>query len=353
MAAISRSKLRRKMQVLLMMTLALLGVGLVTMYGAKHFLESQAEISAKEFIVTHTTEKMSNEKKVLSLAKVVYNANRDRQYSGTIPFLLRISPYLTHELMPEALRIKLGAIEVVYLEGVCDSVARRLNFILNSAGYTSSQFNIISPTGGHSVSLTKIPSGQLMILDPYFGAVPIWNGRAIGPSVLKKLANQGVPSEEIWQPFDSNSNLSFYNEYRHFSMAEQGQPQTLEVPVKLEQGESFSLGANDNSAADVETAGVARRWSPYWQYMGHRYDRGWERVISFQQKTRVTFSLIGTANVDFITSQITPTAIQDNLLIYELDAGQALHFRDGLAKRDWMTMKSFQDVDSILFEAIN
>jgi len=353
MSSIACSKLSRKLQVLSAMVLILLILGFTLMYGAKYFLEFKAENNAEALILAHTTEKMSNEEKALSLARAVYNANLDSQRSPKVPFLLRISPYLTHELMPKSLRIKPGTIEVIYLEGLCDSVARRLNFILETAGYTATQLNIISPTGGHSVTLTQLPSGQLMILDPFFGGAPIMNGRVLGPHDVQELIRQGVPPEDVWQPFEPHSNLTFYNTYHHFRMAQQGRPLTYEVSVNLEKGESFSLGENDNSPADVSIAAMERRWSTYWHYMGHRYDRGWERVINFQHKMRVTFALTSAANVGFITSQIPPTAIHENLVIYELDAGQALHFRDGLAQRDWTSMKSFQDVDYILFEALN
>jgi len=96
MSSIAPSKLSRKLQVLSAMVLILLILGFTLMYGAKYFLEFKAENNAEALILAHSTEKMSNEEKALSIARAVYNANLDSQRSPKVPFLLRISPYLTH-----------------------------------------------------------------------------------------------------------------------------------------------------------------------------------------------------------------------------------------------------------------
>lgn len=353
MPVISRSILHNKLALLSLIVLAMLGFGLAATYGVKRVVEEKAVNNAEDFIAAHTTAEMDDEEKVLRLAKAVYQANLDSQRSNVVPFLFHLRPYLEHKFMPELVRIKSGAIEVVYMEGLCDSAARRLVYVLDAAGYAATQLNIVSPDGGHSITLMKLPSGLSVMLDPYFGAASIWNGRMIGPSDTQRLMQQGVPSEKIWQPFGPEARLDFYKNFGRSSIAEQGQPLTIEVSVNLEKGESFSLGDNDNSPLDVSIAAAKRGWSPYWHYMGHRYDRGWERVMHFKHKMRVTFALTREVNKDFITSKTPPSAIHENLVIYKLNAGQVLHFRDAQAKRDWFSMKSFQDVDYILFEALD
>jgi hypothetical protein len=69
------------------------------------------------------------------------------------------------------------------------------------------------------------------------------------------------------------------------------------------------------------------------------------------QDTRMTIGLVEPLNEKFITTKLNPT-IQGKELIYEIAAGDSLFFYDGIARRDWIRLRSNQDVDYIRFEPL-
>lgn len=333
--------------------LLLLSLGFASAFGTKFILETKANNAAQTFINNHINDSMQDEEKIREISKAVYLANLSSQKSGYIPFLFRIQPYLVHELMPEIFRVKVGAIEALYMEGMCDSAARRLNFILDTAGYPSKQFNIVSSKTGHSITKSVLPSGSAILIDSYHGVMAAWQGKLIGPKTTKELMDNGVSAPDVWLALGPEANLEFYQNFNKHSFAEEGQTLRIEVDVDMEDHDEISLGKIDGSSHDLQVSFNKRNWSPYWTYIGHRYDRGFERILNFHQKTRVTFFLTRDANEGFITSQIPPKITQGNLIVYEIEKGRTLHFRDGLAKRDWLRLKSSQAVDKIVFEKID
>lgn len=255
--------------------------------------------------------------------------------------------------MPEIFQVKVGAIEAIYMEGLCDSAARRLNFILDTAGYPSNQFNMVSSNSGHSITKSTLPSGSAILIDSYHGVMSAWQGKLIGPKKTKELMDNGVSASDVWRSLGPEANLKFYQNFNRLSIAEEGQPLRIEVDVDMEDSKEISFGKIDGSLNDLESSFSKKNWAPYWTYLGHRYDRGFERILNFHQKTRVTFFLTRDVNEDFITSQMPPKKVQGNIIVYEIEKGRSLHFRDGLAKRDWLRLKSSQAVDKIVFRRID
>lgn len=343
----------RYMKSLVFIGLLLLSLGFATALGTKYIIETKANNAAQSFISNHISDGMQDEEKILEISKAVYLTNLSSQKSGYIPFLFRLQPYLAHELIPEIIRVKIGAIEAIYMEGMCDSASRRLNFILDIAGYPSKQFNIVSSKTGHSISKSTLPSGSDILIDSYHGVMSAWQGKLIGPKKTMDLMNDGVPASDVWRTLGPKADLTFYQNFNKHSIAEEGQPLRIEVDVDMEDSKEMSFGEIDGSSIDLEKSFNRNDWAPYWTYIGHRYDRGFERILNFHQKTRVTFFLTRDVNEGFITSQIPPKKIQGNLIIYEIEKGRSLHFRDGLAKRDWLRLKSSQPVDKIIFEMID
>ena len=99
------------------------------------------------------------------------------------PLLWRLRPYLTHDYVPGVFRLPEGLIDTLYSEGVCDSAARTLGYILKATGIQSSQLNIVNRfAGGHSVVLARFPDGREAMLDPLYGIVPRLDGELLSPS---------------------------------------------------------------------------------------------------------------------------------------------------------------------------
>jgi hypothetical protein len=85
--------------------------------------------------------------------------------------------------------------------------------------------------------------------------------------------------------------------------------------------------------------------------MGSNYDRSWRRRLQFEQDTLVTIVLTEDVNPRFLN--ITPAPeIDGRTLTVRVGAGQTLDMIDGLARRDYLLFRSYQDVDQIRFAAV-
>ena len=107
----------------------------------------------------------------------------------------------------------------------------------------------------------------------------------------------------------------------------------IEVQVKLTDNKPIALGRRDGHTRDVRRDGLSHGMTSYWIYLGHKYDRGWTRVLQFTQDTRVEIGLTEPVNSGFITTSTRPR-IEGDTLVYVVAAGESLAFVDGLAKRD-------------------
>ncbi len=319
--------------------------------GTKLTIEARAYNASIEFIHNITNENMGADAKVYAIAKFVHESFINTKKADKTPFLFRLRPYLTNELLPKFMRIKEGAIDSMYVRGKCDSAARTLVHLLDVAGYRSWQFNYLSPRWAHTVVLVQLPYGQTVLFDPTYGVASLHKGRFISPEEAQELQKTGVSLKSIWHTFGDTSALKYYRDFDRAVMAKQGEKLKLEISVTLTDNEKIQLGEKNNDYRDVRGAASQRGWSRSWHYFGHRYDRKWERIIRFPQRTRITFVLTSYVNPKFITSQRDPI-ISGKKVIYEIEAGGLLHFRDGLAKRDWLRLNSYQDIDYILFERI-
>lgn len=334
------------------LSLIVLCIATLAIFGMKQAIEYVAHKKSNEFVSSVTDDSMDENERIYAIANGVYESFVKSKSSNNPPLLFRLRPYLTNELLPSFLRVKVGAIDSIYIFGKCDSAARTLVHLLNMAGYEAWQFNYMSPKWAHSVVLALLPSGQTALLDPTYGVASYFHGRLITPEKAQQLQASGTPLTKIWRKFGDPSALKYYSDFDQAVMARQGEALKLEITVDLSENEVIQLGKINNAFGDVLRDASQHGWSRSWHYLGHRYDRNWERAISFPQRTRVTFVMTEKARLQFLTSQIAPTKVDGKTIIFEIERGGTLHFRDWLSKRDWLTLKSYQDIDSIVFEEI-
>lgn len=274
-------------------------------------------------------------------------------HNARIPLLVRARPYLTHRFIPAALRIQAGAIDTIFMSGHCDNASRTLAYILRASGLLSQQLNVVSPSSAHSVVLAETLDGRRLYLDPEKAVVPKADNRILSPEEARDAVRNGLELDHIWQQLVTSASLDFYANF-HFSdaiFAVQGQTLNIEADVFLTEGESVTLGESNGLPGDVSHAAAKAQLTPYWDYIGSRYDRSWVRSLRFHQNTRVVIALTAPPLQKFITSRRLPI-IRGHELIYEIDAGEVLSFQDGAAGYDWLRLRSYQDIDYIQFEMI-
>jgi hypothetical protein len=319
---------------------------------AKHLIEYKGHAAARTVIAEARSTAHDPEALAIELTRRVHISYQDSIPQINAPILWRLRPYLTNEVLPEILRIQAGAIDVIYIAGQCDSAARTLQFLLAEANLPAEQFNIVRRyNGGHSVTLVELSSERAVMLDALFGVVPKQDGTLLTPMEAQKLVRQGGPTENIWTKLMPTSDISFYSQFGDAVFAKQGAGLDIETLVSFEGGEPIVLGNPDGKSNDVIHDGPLHGFTSYWDYIGHRYDRGWRLIIKVAQDTRMTIGLVEPLNEKFITTKLNPT-IQGKELIYEIAAGDSLFFYDGIARRDWIRLRSNQDVDYIRFEPL-
>jgi hypothetical protein len=267
------------------------------------------------------------------------------------PFLLRIRPFLSHAYLPEILRVAPGAIEAIYLNGHCDAAARSLAYVLSANGMPAEQINLIGAAGqAHSIVQATLPDGETILLDPHTGLAPFHDGRAIGAELAKSLQTNGIPADDIWKPIVGTAKFHpIYDRFPEISLTPQGAAFDWRVTLDLGERERLQLGVIDGSSAGTSDAAAAEGLGVYWDYVGHRYDRGWTRILTATQPVTITFHLVDDPRPGVITSVREPQ-IEDRKLIYSLAEGEALRFRDRLATPSLLTLRSYIEVDAITIE---
>ena len=319
---------------------------------AKEFIEYKGRTVARMVIADAQATAKDPVSLAVELTRRVHVSYQNTKPQNDPPILWRLRPYLTNDLLPNFLRIQAGAIDAIYILGQCDSAARTLQFLLVQANLRAEQFNIVRTyNGGHSVALVKFPSGREAMLDALFGVVPEQDGQLLTPTEVQQLVSRGVPAERIWKKLAPTLDSTYYAQFGDAVFAKQGAGLDIAILVKLEGGDPIVLGDRDGSLNDVTRDGALYGFTSYWHYIGHRYDRGWRRIVTFAQGTRMIIGLVEPPNEKFITTKQHPK-VQGNELIYEIAAGNSLYFFDQAAGRDWIRFRSHQDVDYIRFEPL-
>ena len=328
----------------LLLTLSLLGL--------KWVVESGAQRAARTLVSGIERPQDDIDATAIHLTSLVHKAFRASASNGPVPPLMAMRPYLSHRFIPEFLRIHPGAIDTLYLDGLCDNAARSLLYILNENGLEAAQFNMVTPSSAHSAVIAETPDGRRLLLDPLMGVVPMANGKIQNPEQVRERMRKGGQPGLEWRRLSKTANTGFYEQFARTRFARQGSKLEVEASVTLTGGQPVLLGKPDGSSEDVSNAGGQAGLSPYWHYIGSRYDRAWVRHLHFPQATRVTIVLTETPRTNLITTKRKP-AIVGRKLIYELKAGETLRFVDGKAGFDWFRLRSYQDVDYIRFDPVS
>ena len=337
-------------------TLAILCILLTISTGAVVLQKYLIEYFAKSvtFKLTEGFETIDDQQFIVEMTKRIHrNYVFSGQSSKPYSLLYKIKPYLTSALIPNLLRIQVGAIDAIYMRGLCDSASRALAFLLNNSGRNiqAYQLNMISPYAAHSVT-GFVLNGREFFVDPLFAVVPMSGNNLIGLDQVKKNSLDRDERHLIWHPIEPTSRLEFYQNFDKISCAPSGSKIQINAqvsPLRVDQNYEIRLGALDGGDSDVGEAAAKLGWSPYWTYLGSRYDRAWERVLAVSDNTEITFILTEPLNSNFITTRQKPI-VEGKYVKYNLKAGEQLVLQDGMAKRDWKTLRSYQPIDAIILK---
>ncbi len=316
--------------------------------GMVQLLEAYAATVARDHIAQ--VDGSTPDEKILTLTRAYH-----RQYINSLEtpptgFEQRfhmVRGYLSSTFLPGFMRMDPGVVEFLFLTGTgaCGNASRALAFVFQVMGYDAHQINIVSPSEHHAAMIARDKTGREMLIDPSYGFVPTRNGRIIGPTDYQNALRSGDSSVRTVL-FSTRASDAWYK--THFAIATFA-PQGARHVIKnfLHVPETgITFGRADNSSSDVDTASSLAQATPYWSYLGHRFDRGYIREYSFDRAVKVVFTLTERAQAKFATANLRP-AIDGRKVAFNVPKEEALIFHDGAAPRDFVTLRSYQDVDFV------
>ena len=313
----------------------------------KRYFTNKATQKAGFIIETALGKKPSTpDEEIITIAKAVFERFRAIEPSQ-VP-ALRIRPYVSNNRLPDIFRFQDGVIETNIEKGLCDNASRMLNFLLSQKGYKSVQWNMVTDKNAHSALLVTMPDGRKVFVDPFYGLVAFdkEKNKLISPQEMLQNIKNGAALHETILAFSNKTKTDFYDHFLSVRMAAQGDFLQLKATLPRINSESLFLGKIDGKANDVKHQARQNNMTPFWEYMGHKYNREWVRILEADQNVRLEITLIDTVEDGIITATPKPK-IDGKTMTWEIKAGEEIVFRDGLARINWNRLNSYIGVDRI------
>lgn len=248
--------------------------------------------------------------------------------------IMKLSPYLRNERLPDFLRLPPGSLATLSFEGWCSTATRSMLYILSRRGIEGVQWNMSSMYGAHAAPLIETAEGA-MLIDPYYGVITMKGGKPLHPRDAKSTD---------YMALDQNSDLHFYQQPSHIAMAAQNEP--LETDFPLPENHHV-FGIIDKNNEDVRKGTASYGMGFHWDYIGHRYDRSWKRMLTASSPVKVQMLLVSEPD-DKVLRTLTPRPmVEGKVLTWQLNAGDKIISTDGLAGISWMRMNSYIKIDQI------
>jgi hypothetical protein len=319
--------------------------GWIILKSSLEFYASQKAWNTIESAYSNNTHETIDEK-VIAITTQIHHGFSETDPSKNLA--LRLRPFLTNHRLPPVFRLENGVIETILGKGLCDNAVRALQFTLKQENLPSSQWNMVTPHGGHAALIVSIDENRTAFVDPFFGLISLDKKSTLrSPDEIYEKVKSGHKIENIFTKISDRSSLKFYEEFANVSMAKQGERLVIASQIPEFQGE-ITLGEIDSSFIDVMRAGKSHNMSSYWHYVGHKYDRNWIRTLEAKKPTKVIFSLVEKPDSSILTSNITPV-IEGKDLIWTLKKEEKLVFEDHKAELSLKRRNSYIDIDKITF----
>lgn len=323
--------------------------GLSAWFGLRFYLIKDAERIAGGILEGISIEE--DGRWLVDVTKKVHAAFEHQ--SGAQILWYRIRPHITNDRLPGGIRMPEGVVETIVQAGDCDNASRMLAFVLRQKGIESVQWNMVTPSTAHSARLVEMSGGGIAFVDPFFGAVATdSNGLPIDFETAQLKYSAGYTLGDLFTSLSPRSDLNFYKNMNEMFASRQGQALVISTELpSVEEREVFYLGAIDGSEVDVVDASGRLGMTPYWHYIGHRYDRSWVRELQAQQD--IDLQIILTEKPDSrVLTAIPMPEIDGKVLSWKLQSGDKVRFEDGRAGISWSRLNSYQPIDQIVIKSV-
>ena len=240
-------------------------------------------------------------------------------------------------------------IETLLDAGICDNAARALHFVLKQQGIDSVQWNMVTQRRAHSALRVALSDGRYGFVDPFYGlsAFDQDEQRLLSPEEMQGRARRGVDIDDVFVAFDQSRDTDFYQDFkRKVFMGAQDSPLTIDIMLPVFEGHVLHLGKIDGQEQDVYDDSIRNDMTPFWHYMGHQYDRSWERIMRAPHDMRVEITLVSEVEEGIVTADPRPI-IDGKKMVWHLRQGEDITFTDGDAAISWERLNSYIGVDQI------
>jgi hypothetical protein len=263
------------------------------------------------------------------------------------PGIARLRPFLSNSKMPDIFRTPSGALELSTFEGWCDDAARALIYVLAKEGIRAEQWNMQGPHTAHAAVHAYFNDGTSALLDPFYGYTSIVNGKPHDPISIRDAMRNGKSSSGLLKPFDKRSNKEFYKEFGTYFMGDQGGPLTITAQIPVSEN-TIELGKIDGDYVDARRELTRNDMTITWEYVGHKYDRGWTREMVANQPVQVQIILTRKPKNGILRTFTPAPTVDGTKLTWNLLKGEKIISEDGNAAISWTRLKSYIDVDQIV-----
>lgn len=317
----------------------------------RQIIINKAQTKADLIIQKATKDKnLSDDEKIIAITTEIFKDFHAKD-PAEIP-LYKIRPIITNHRLPSFIALPNGVMETLMQKGYCDNAARMLAFVLKQDGFESVQWNMVSSNSAHSALLVTLNDGRKGLVDPFYGYVAVGkDGKLLPPDQAQSQVKSGIKYQEVFHPLSPNSNHNFYLDFHSMDMAAQGDELVLEATIPPLNSEPLVLGKIDGNDMDVKKAAMKNKLSPFWHYMGHKYNRQWTRMLKANEPVNVTIILVEPSQKNILIATPQP-AVKNKTLSWNLNSGESIVFKDGDAGISLKKMNSYIGVDQIIFTPI-
>ncbi|MEM7650796.1 MAG: hypothetical protein AAF204_01780, partial [Pseudomonadota bacterium] len=269
---------------------------------AKFYIEGQADKKLESF----TQDVAKYEKPsafMLNATLHVFNLFNEGNEKFSPHFLSNLEPVLTSKYLPEIIRTQKGAIDTMQPEfGNEMSAARMLGYVLAKRDIKSIPWRILSPRGLKTGVVADLNDGAYRYLDPADGVVAMYDNKVlIGPYAAREVMMDDLDHRELFVKLIEEADQSFYEGFAHTMMAPPGSKLYVNVVAPVFE-EPLVLGALDGNSDDVAAASSEVSLTPFFDYLGQKYDAGIQRKMNFTEAAKVTITLADNYDEALLTS---------------------------------------------------
>ena len=340
----------KSIKIILSLGIILVCAAAVGAWFAKSSIESSADKNVAGFIEKAEAYK-APEAFMMNATLYVFEQLQQIPNSTSSNPWAAFKPYVTCSMLPSFLRTSEAAFDSAHPQADEKSAVGMLSYILEKRGIASIPWRILAPKGIKTAVAASLGDGTYRYLDPVAGVVAMFENKVlIGPYAAREIMMNGTHHQKVFVKLTEEADPSFYEDFAHTMMAPPGYRLDVNVAAPVYE-EPIVFGAVDGNSDDVAEAAAKLDLTPFFDYIGQKYEAGIQRKVHFTDPARVTLVLADAYDAGMMTANIEPK-VEGNKLIFEVPEDQPLIFNDAKVVTSWLSKKNHTPIDQLIIEKL-